>query len=49
MRSNNEISRTEYIGLDELEGPEDVILDRADNLYCGTRHGRDHPFLRAGL
>jgi ribose transport system permease protein len=36
---NNEISKTEYIGLDELEGPEDVILDRADNLYCGTRHG----------
>src|SRR5690348_7486971 len=36
---NNEISKTEYIGLDELEGPEDVILDRDDNLYCGTRHG----------
>jgi ribose transport system permease protein len=36
---NNAISQTQYIGLDELEGPEDVILDRADNLYCGTRHG----------
>src|SRR5215471_12544975 len=36
---NNEISKTEYIGLDELEGPEDVILDRDDHLYCGTRHG----------
>jgi ribose transport system permease protein len=36
---DNRLSRTEYIGLDELEGPEDVILDRADNLYCGTRHG----------
>ena len=36
---NNEISQTEYIGLGELEGPEDVILDREDNLYCGTRHG----------
>ncbi|CAN5396458.1 SMP-30/gluconolactonase/LRE family protein [soil metagenome] len=36
---NNRISRTEYIGLDELEGPEDVILDRDDHLYCGTRHG----------
>ena len=22
-----------------LEGPEDVILDRDDHLYCGTRHG----------
>ena len=36
---NNKISRTEYIGLGELEGPEDVILDRDDHLYCGTRHG----------
>ena len=36
---NNKISKTEYIGLGELEGPEDVILDRDDHLYCGTRHG----------
>ncbi|MCB1432891.1 MAG: SMP-30/gluconolactonase/LRE family protein [Alphaproteobacteria bacterium] len=36
---NNRISRTEYIGLGELEGPEDVVLDRDDHLYCGTRHG----------
>ncbi|MGE4253570.1 MAG: ABC transporter permease, partial [Parvibaculaceae bacterium] len=36
---NNRLSRTDYIGLDELEGPEDVILDRDDHLYCGTRHG----------
>ncbi len=36
---NNRISQTEYIGLGELEGPEDVILDRDDHLYCGTRHG----------
>ncbi len=36
---NNEISETQYIGLGELEGPEDVILDRDDHLYCGTRHG----------
>ena len=36
---NNRIAQTEYIGLDELEGPEDVILDRDDHLYCGTRHG----------
>jgi len=36
---NNEISQTQYIGLGELEGPEDVILDRDDHLYCGTRHG----------
>ncbi|WP_374329625.1 ABC transporter permease [Aestuariivirga sp.] len=36
---NNRIANTEYIGLGELEGPEDVVLDRHDNLYCGTRHG----------
>jgi ribose transport system permease protein len=36
---NNRISKTEYIGLGELEGPEDVVLDRNDHLYCGTRHG----------
>ena len=36
---NNKISRTQSIGLGELEGPEDVILDRDDHLYCGTRHG----------
>ncbi len=36
---NNELARTDYIGLGELEGPEDVILDENDNLYCGTRHG----------
>jgi len=36
---NNAISKTDYIGLGELEGPEDVILDRDDHLYCGTRHG----------
>jgi ribose transport system permease protein len=36
---DNRLSKTEYIGLGELEGPEDVILDEDDHLYCGTRHG----------
>jgi ribose transport system permease protein len=36
---DNRLAETEPIGLGELEGPEDVILDREDNLYCGTRHG----------
>jgi ribose transport system permease protein len=36
---NDRLAKTEYIGLGEIEGPEDVILDRDDNLYCGTRHG----------
>ena len=36
---DNRLAAAEPIGLGELEGPEDVILDREDNLYCGTRHG----------
>lgn len=36
---NNNLAKTDYIGLGELEGPEDVILDKDDHLYCGTRHG----------
>jgi ribose transport system permease protein len=36
---NNVLSKADAIGLGELEGPEDVILDRDDHLYCGTRHG----------
>ncbi len=36
---DNRLSGAEPIGLGELEGPEDVILDENDHLYCGTRHG----------
>lgn len=36
---DNRLAGAESIGLGDLEGPEDVILDRDDNLYCGTRHG----------
>lgn len=36
---NDKLSGVELIGLEQIEGPEDVIFDRADNLYCGTRHG----------
>jgi ribose transport system permease protein len=36
---DNRLSEAEPIGVGELEGPEDVILDREDNLYAGTRHG----------
>jgi ribose transport system permease protein len=36
---DNRLAETEYIGLGDLEGPEDVALDRDDHLYCGTRHG----------
>jgi len=36
---NDRLRSVEIIGLGQIEGPEDVILDREDNLYCGTRHG----------
>lgn len=36
---NDRLSEVELIGLGEIEGPEDVILDEAGNLYCGSRHG----------
>lgn len=36
---NNRLKDVEIIGLGEIEAPEDVILDREGNLYCGTRHG----------
>jgi ribose transport system permease protein len=36
---NDKLRSVETIGLGEVEGPEDVIFDRDDNLYCGTRLG----------
>lgn len=36
---NDRLRGVEIIGKGEIESPEDVILDRNDNLYCGTRHG----------
>jgi ribose transport system permease protein len=36
---NDKLRDVEIIGLGVVEGPEDVIFDRRDNLYCGTRHG----------
>jgi len=36
---NDTLRNVEVIGKGEIESPEDVILDRDDNLYCGTRHG----------
>jgi ribose transport system permease protein len=38
--ATNELLRdAQPIGLDAVDGAEDVILDRADNLYTGSRHG----------
>ncbi|SDX45445.1 ABC transporter permease [Celeribacter indicus] len=36
---NDKLAVAEPIGLGELDGPEDIILDEDDNLYCGSRHG----------
>lgn len=36
---NDKLGSVELIGLGDVEGPEDVVLDRQDNLYTGTRHG----------
>ncbi len=34
------LSDARLIGSGQIDGPEDVLLDRDDNLYCGTRDGR---------
>lgn len=36
---NDKLADVSLIGLEQVEGPEDVIFDDDDNLYCGTRHG----------
>ena len=42
---NDRLRNVEIIGLGKVEGPEDVILDRNDNLYSGSRHGDIMRFL----
>ncbi|MER8830921.1 SMP-30/gluconolactonase/LRE family protein [Mesorhizobium sp. M0938] len=42
---NDRLGAAELIGLGVVEGPEDVLLDRDDNLYTGTRHGTVVRFL----
>ncbi len=36
---NDKLRAVSLIGKGEVEGPEDVIFDKNDNLYCGNRHG----------
>lgn len=36
---NDKLANVELIGLGEIDGPEDPVLDEAGNLYAGTRHG----------
>jgi ribose transport system permease protein len=39
FEQNDKLSDVTLIGLGRIEAPEDVILDRHDNLYAGSRHG----------
>jgi ribose transport system permease protein len=39
FEQNDRLRDVELIGLGRIEAPEDVILDRNDNLYAGSRHG----------
>jgi ribose transport system permease protein len=36
---NDRLREVDAIGLGELDGPEDIIFDRAGNIYTGSRHG----------
>jgi ribose transport system permease protein len=36
---NTKLRASTAIGLNEIEGPEDVIIDEEGNLYTGSRHG----------
>ncbi len=36
---NDRLGDVEIIGLGKIDGPEDVILDTDDNLYCSVRQG----------
>lgn len=36
---NTRLQASEEIARDQVQGPEDIILDRQDRLYCGTREG----------
>src|SRR5271154_3774890 len=42
---NDRLRDVEIIGLDEVDGPADVILDDDDNLYCSVRQGEIVRFL----
>ena len=40
MRSPRSSSGADLLASGLIDGPEDVILDADDNLFCGTRDGR---------
>ncbi|MBL1422181.1 MAG: SMP-30/gluconolactonase/LRE family protein [Alphaproteobacteria bacterium] len=37
--ANDRLGAVEVIGLDQVDGAEDVVFDSHDNLYCGDRRG----------
>jgi len=39
-RASNKLADARLLASGQIDGPEDVILDRDDHLYCGTRDGR---------
>ncbi len=39
-RGTAKLDGADLLGTGQVDGPEDVILDRDGNLYCGTRDGR---------
>ncbi|MFC4271815.1 ABC transporter permease [Sneathiella chungangensis] len=39
FEQNDKLRDVSLIGLGRIEAPEDVILDKNDNLYAGSRHG----------
>lgn len=41
---NDKLNDVEVIGLNMVDGPEDVIFDRDDHMYTGSRHGDIHRF-----
>src|ERR1700688_2899907 len=45
---NDKLHDVTLIGLGRIEAPEDVIFDRNDNLYAGSRHGDIMRFLAPG-
>lgn len=37
--ANDRLRDVDVIGLDQVDGAEDIVFDSADNLYCGDRRG----------
>jgi ribose transport system permease protein len=42
---NDALNNAELVGLGIIEGPEDPLIDRDDNVYAGSRHGDVYRFI----